>query len=399
MTGILYISYSGMTEPLGQSQVLAYLERLAKQFDVHLISFEKPVTKDDGGVLATVQKRMADAGITWHPLRYHRRPSLAATAWDIAQGIRLGTELVRRHGLQLVHARSYVPSMMAVSIKKRLGIPYLFDMRGFWVDERVDAGLWRANGAMFRFAKRMEQRFLTNADAVVSLTHAAAEELGRFPYLQTAPPPIHIIPTCADLARFTPAPAPPADPFVLGYVGTVGNWYMFDETLECFKTLRRRLAGARLLVINRGEHDRVRALAAERGIDPGDISIVASSHADMPDHIRAMSAGILMARPAYSHIARAPTRLAEFLGCGIPCLANDGVGDVSRILENSNSGIVIRAFDAESRERAVNDLVALARSPDIAGRCAATAEAYFSVEAGAARYAEIYRTLGVTARA
>ena len=40
--GVLYISYDGMLEPLGQSQVLAYLERLAPGRRIHLISFEKP---------------------------------------------------------------------------------------------------------------------------------------------------------------------------------------------------------------------------------------------------------------------------------------------------------------------------------------------------------------------
>ncbi|MBA3241766.1 MAG: glycosyltransferase, partial [Acidobacteria bacterium] len=40
--GILYISYDGMLEPLGESQVLAYLEKLALQWPIHLISFEKP---------------------------------------------------------------------------------------------------------------------------------------------------------------------------------------------------------------------------------------------------------------------------------------------------------------------------------------------------------------------
>ena len=36
---ILYISYDGMCEPLGQSQVLSYLSRLAESWDVELLSF------------------------------------------------------------------------------------------------------------------------------------------------------------------------------------------------------------------------------------------------------------------------------------------------------------------------------------------------------------------------
>jgi hypothetical protein len=46
MAGVLYISYDGMLEPLGQSQVLSYLRHLAVDREIHLISFEKA---DDWG--------------------------------------------------------------------------------------------------------------------------------------------------------------------------------------------------------------------------------------------------------------------------------------------------------------------------------------------------------------
>ena len=38
---ILYITYDGILEPLGQSQVLAYLEKLANDKTIYIISFEK----------------------------------------------------------------------------------------------------------------------------------------------------------------------------------------------------------------------------------------------------------------------------------------------------------------------------------------------------------------------
>ena len=39
--GVLYITYDGMLEPLGQSQILAYQEHLAKGRSIHILSFEK----------------------------------------------------------------------------------------------------------------------------------------------------------------------------------------------------------------------------------------------------------------------------------------------------------------------------------------------------------------------
>ncbi|HJS40732.1 MAG TPA: glycosyltransferase, partial [Sphingomicrobium sp.] len=193
--GILYISYDGMLEPLGQSQVLAYLERLAPGRRIHLISFEKPADWGDAAARGAMRVRLRQAGIAWHPLRYHKSPSAPATAYDVAVGSALAIALVRRHQLGLVHARSYVAAAMALAAKGLTGAAFLFDMRGLWADERVDGGLWRDGGRLYRAAKSLERRFLLAADHVVTLTHASEKEIRGFDYLAVRSPPISVIPT------------------------------------------------------------------------------------------------------------------------------------------------------------------------------------------------------------
>jgi len=132
--GILYISYDGMLEPLGQGQVVAYLEKLAAGRRTHLISFEKDADWADVAACAAIRHRLDRAGITWHPKRYHKSPSAPATAYDIAVGSALAIQLIRRHQLDIVHARSYVAAAMALGAKRMTGAAFLFDMRGFWAD-------------------------------------------------------------------------------------------------------------------------------------------------------------------------------------------------------------------------------------------------------------------------
>ena len=136
--GVLYISYDGMLEPLGQSQVLSYLKSLEDGRRIHLISFEKTIDWVDATSRELTIQQIADAGIIWHPLRYHKRPSALATAWDIFIGIVVGAWLIGRYKLSIVHARSYVPSVIALALKRLTKVKYIFDMRGFWADERVD---------------------------------------------------------------------------------------------------------------------------------------------------------------------------------------------------------------------------------------------------------------------
>lgn len=204
MASVLYISYDGMAEPLGQSQVLAYVERLADENAIHIVSFEKPADLDDPVRMTAIRDRLSTAGIGWTPMRYHSRPSAPATAYDILRGQAVVLALARHLRADIIHVRSYVPALMALPARRILGAKLLFDIRGFWPDERVEGGLWPKDGALYRTAKRLERNFFRAADHVVTLTKASVPVIEGFGYWDRAAPPITVIPTCANLDLFAP---------------------------------------------------------------------------------------------------------------------------------------------------------------------------------------------------
>lgn len=392
---VLYITYDGLLEPLGQSQVLRYQERLAQNHEIVLLSFEKTEDWQQIDHRDVLRTQIDKAGITWIPLRYHKRPSALATAFDIVQGVVVGIWAILRHRIRIVHARSYVASVIALALKKLFPVKFIFDMRGFWADERVDGGLWPAGGRLYRVAKWFERRFLLSADCVVSLTQAAVDEMRTFPYLQDKMPRFELITTCADLDLFKPEqdhlPArQPGSGFTLGYVGSVGVWYLFDETLRCFQFLRERVPDARLHIVNRGGHDYIRERMAALKIDPAAVLIEAADHAGVARAMQQMDAGVFFYKPVYSKTATAPTKLGEFLGCGVPCLGNTGVGDMATILENEQVGIALNRFDESAMRAAIDRLLQLVQVPGIEERCRTVAMRYFSLVDGVSRYRAIY---------
>nr|WP_255492266.1 glycosyltransferase [Luteimonas sp. MC1825] len=383
-----------MLEPLGQSQVLTYLERLATTREIHLLSFEKPEDWVDVSQRENVLRRMKAAGIHWHPRRYHKRPSALATAWDIGMGTVSGLWLVVRHRIDIVHARSYVPAVMALLLQKLVGVDFLFDMRGFWADERVDGELWPRSGRMFRVAKWFERRFLLEADHVVSLTQAAVGEMAKFEYLAEVMPPVTVIPTCADLDRFRPQTGR-RDPhrFVLGYVGSAGTWYQFDAVVECFRQFLALRPEGRILIINRNEHAAIRSQMDAAGIPRDTYELRSASHQEVPGQMARMDAGVFFIKPLFSKQASAPTKLGEFLGCGIPCLANRGVGDMADLLEGEQVGVAVTGFDPDSIRVGLEEILRISVLPGIQERCVEAARRHFSLEAGVAAYQDIYARL------
>ena len=390
---VIYITYDGLLEPLGESQVVAYMKQLAAEWQIHIVSFEKKADRDDVARMAARRAQLQAAGIEWTPLAYHKTPTVPATAFDILRGASVACWLAWHHKAAIVHARSYVPGLMALAVKRLTGAKLLFDIRGFWADERVDGGLWPKDGSLYRAAKKCEALLLSSADQIVTLTNASVLELARFPCFKTGSPPIAVIPTCADLERFRAQVERPAEPFVFGYVGTVGTWYLLDEIVAFYVALTRRRPDARMLFVNRGEHDLIRAKLSEHGVAPDRYEIVAAEHRDVPKYISRMHAAAAIIKPAYSKIASAPTKFAEYLGCGVPCVGNIRVGDMEELLEGKRVGVAMRDFSDSDYEKAVNRLLVLMEDPDLSKRCVATADEIFSLGSGVKKYRSLYLRL------
>ena len=101
--------------------------------------------------------------------RYHQRPSVPATIYDVLAGLRKASKLVKRNGIEMVHARGHIPATIALGLKKRFGTKMIFDVRGLMAEEYVDAEHWREGGIPYRITKATERRILAATDAIVTL--------------------------------------------------------------------------------------------------------------------------------------------------------------------------------------------------------------------------------------
>ena len=110
---ILYISYNGIKEPLVRSQVLNYLEGLhiSEGYRFVLLTFEKAhICAEEQSSLC---HQLSAHGIEWVSLPYHNNPKLLGTMFDVWAGTRAALQLVKTHEVKLLHARSFVSSLIA----------------------------------------------------------------------------------------------------------------------------------------------------------------------------------------------------------------------------------------------------------------------------------------------
>lgn len=407
---VLFISYNGTSNPLTHTQVLPYLEALTSQeLCFSLLTYE--AIGDDSDV-ALAAERLRAADITWHPLRYHKRPSLVATAWDVVAGcLRAALIHLSQQRLDATHARGYVPGVVSLTLKRIFGIPFIFDMRGLMADEYVDAGNWRAGGLNYRLAKRAEQALLRSADEVIVLTERIRDHLlAVSPFREFGlERRITVIPCCVDIDRAadgasyrmaTRSALQLEDRFVVVYSGSVGTWYLLSEMLAFYARLRRAVAHAHLLVLNRAEHAMIRASAEASGVSPEALTVLALAPADVPRYLGAADVGLFFIKPSFAKSASSPTKLGEYLAAGLPVIVNSGVGDVDALVRAARLGVVVEDLGDVGYEHAVADVLRLAEmlsgpaGPELRARSRAAAEAHLSLQLGVARYRDVYARLG-----
>lgn len=355
MKHVLYISYDGMTDPLGQSQVLPYLTKLSKSnFSFHLISFEKKNRYEKDRFL--IERICDDNNIYWYPMNYHKKPPVFSTLIDLRNMYKKSLEVIKHNDIILIHARSYISSLIALKIKNRLNIPFLFDMRGFWADERVEGEIWNLKNPIFKFVynyfKKKEIKFIQKSDHIISLTNNGKNEILKWNSSKIEKDKISVIPCCVDLKLFSGLKKKSANSkfknkFVLGYIGSIGTWYMLDEMLDFFKILVDKNKESIFYFITRESKKDIIDKAKSKNINPELIYVQSAIHNEVPLLASEFNASVFFIKPSFSKKASSPTKLAELMALNIPLVCNSNVGDVDSIVNKFNAGKTINEFNQE----------------------------------------------------
>jgi glycosyltransferase involved in cell wall biosynthesis len=404
----LFVSIDGMTDPLGQSQVLPYLIGLAKKGNrIGIISCEKKENWDLQH--DTIQCIVSDAGISWDYCFYNTgKPFISQIQNYLALKKIVISKIVNNetHSNSVLHCRSYLAGLIGLFCKNKFKTGFIFDMRGFWADERTEGGIWKKTNPvsfyLYTYFKRKEKKMLSHADAIVTLTHKAKSIILDWDFKIDASK-ITVISCCADLKHFSNDTIEIKklellknkypqlkNKFVLSYVGSLGTWYMSDEMLAFFKLLTQN-SEAIFLIITKDDEKLIYEAAHKHNVNLNQLLIISSTRAEMPYYIALSTASLFFIKPTFSKSASSPTKMGELLSMGIPIVTNAGVGDVDSIIKETNCGIIISEFNNENYNNAIADL--LKNCNLYKDNTIQTANTYFSLKEGVEKYATIYNSL------
>lgn len=402
----LYVTSDGLLQPLGHSQVVRVIEKLAKcghPYDV--LSLERPDDLARGDAVAKVQSQLSSAGISWSAHAYDVRGGGKAAFHNIATLSRLVVSACRGSRYSLVHARSYHGGLAAQAAFRLTRTPYIFDARAYWIDERYEEGRWFTHPVALSAARAAEHRLFSDAAAVVCLTEIQADDirLGRFG--DNGGRPVVAIPTCADFGDFTlerrkslPGRVAPdvwkrvRGKKVLGFVGSINKSYRMEESARVAVRAAELDPSLHVLALS-GQRAGYEALFASAGLSPDRYTIARADHDAMPDWVALLTWGILLLEASPAKRGSMPTKLAEFFASGVRALHYGGNAEIASWVRRAASGYVMTSLDARALDAAAQFIATSTVDADALAKARAIAEPHFGLSQGVARYAQLLHSL------
>ena len=402
---VLFISYDGMTDPLGQSQVIPYMQGLTTAgYRVTILSCEKPHIYADRR--DSIRRILKDSNIDWVPLSYTKSPAVLSTLYDTWRLRKAAAEIHKNKKIRLVHTRSGTPALVGRWLKKKFGIRFLHDIRDFYADSRVDSGSWDQKSviyrSIYRYLKNAETAQLRACDGAVCLTYAAEKIIRSLPEFD-ASKPLEVIPCSVDVHLFGRQSVDAHEKellaqklgindsdLVLSYLGSIGGWYLVKEMMQFFSVLQKRIPNAKFLFISPHLHEFILQTAQEHGVPADRIVSVKGTRSEIPLLLSLSRYSIFFIKPCFSKQASSPTKHGELMAMGIPVITNTGVGDLEAIVTKYEGGILVNSFSVEAYENAVVRLENTIFQPDQIRKGAVE---FYSLEQAVEKYISIYQKI------
>lgn len=403
MPNILFVSYDGMTDPLGQSQVIPYLAGLTLYgYKFTILSCEKPekyhLHKN------RIKKTLEPYPIKWVPLSYHKNPPVLSSVFDLMAMKQKAMQLHSKEKFDMVHTRSGTPALVGLWMKKKLGVKFLNDIRDFYADSRRDDGSWEESspifGRIYRYFKNKEREEIAQSDGMVCLTHKAEKIIKAWPYYNPDTP-LTVIPCSVDLnlfdldrididlkKKFESSLGLNEDDIVFSYLGSIGGWYLINEMMSFFKTINDTIQNSKFLFISPSQHEKIYDAASKAGIPIEKIKVIDAQRNEVPVLLSLSEYSVFFIKSCYSKQASSPTKHGEVMAMGIPVITNSGVGDVADIVKKYNSGIVLENLAADDYLQTAQFLSK--EGPFERNAIREGAKNYFSLENAVNEYRNIY---------
>lgn len=162
----------------------------------------------------------------------------------------------------ILHAHSPVLNALpALKMRRKYGIPVVYEVRAFWEDAAVDHGTSREWGLRYRATRALETYVLKRANAVTTICEGLRNDMIE---RGIAASKITVIPNAVDIGKFSLGQPPDSglreklglnDAKVLGFIGSFYAYEGLPLLLDALPEMLRKADNIRVLLVGGGPQE------------------------------------------------------------------------------------------------------------------------------------------------
>ena len=336
---ITYLTYDGILENITDSQVTSYIIKLSKTNKLRLISFEKKNLLDNKNHFNSTYKKLKDNNIEWKYFIYSKKPFMIGTLLNGLKIMYYFFFIMQNNNIY--HCRSYLPTLFCYFLSKFKFVKYIFDMRGFWPDEKIERTKLSNNSLIYKFLKYIEIKLIHKASHIITLTNESKDFIVNKHNINKKK--ITVIPTCVDTNIFIPSKIKKDKKLNFCYLGSVDGAYDIKYVLNYFIKLLAIRSDISLNILTI-ETIKIKKILKEYNISNSNIFVKKINRINIIQEINKSDFGIFYLKNNFSLKASYPTKIGELFSCGIPIICNSFNKDISKSFNENQIGININ-FD------------------------------------------------------
>jgi glycosyltransferase involved in cell wall biosynthesis len=251
-------------------------------------------------------------------------------------------------------ATDFGNALLALHLRDRIGVPVVYEVRGFWEDSwlsRQPDPSGAAETDAYRLRRDRERDCMLAADRVVTLGEAMRREISARGVPEER---IAVVPNAVDPDRFAPATADPSLVRKLGLdgadavIGYVSSFYGFEgigHLLHAAALLRDRGRRMKVLLVGDGrEREPLERLAAELALERDVVFAGRVPHDEIAAHYALMDVFVVPREDVRVTRLVTPLKPFEALAAGRAVVAAD-LPALREIVEPGRTGLTFRAGD------------------------------------------------------
>lgn len=305
---------------------------------------------------------MGSGALLWSLLGLHSRSFGARAQGFVAYALAAAWAIITRIGPSqrpdLVISSS--PSLLVLVpgfIAQLKGARHIFEVRDLWPESAVTMGVLKPQHPVTWGLSALERLGYLLSDATCALTPAIAQDIKR----RAAPKRLWVFPNGAEIDAYTRLKEEQAhevrarygfgERFVAMYAGAHGLANGLEQLIEVALALR---AHPELLIVAIGDGPQREALMARtRALELDNLWwLSAIPYTQMPAHMAAADAGLVILRDVSTFRTVYPNKLFEVMAAGRPVISNIQ-GQVSALLERAQAGVSVQGQDTQALAAAI----------------------------------------------